>query len=968
MKIGTDMNRRVNPATRRHDAGIGGPAAVCRLALCLVVGWIVGAASADPVDRVDWLARSGFERPENLAQFKRLAMRDRIVYRRIRRIGRAVVQRDFVAYHFDRRGRLLDFRLHWRDDLPDRLPPVIDRARLSKILRRPIRYAGLFYLAPGCRVTPVEPCPTNPCWIVETEHDGHVDGLVVDAVDGHILGPAVPPPAEAVSFTGPIDLPNCAQTWSGWYRSAATWFDHLGYATDQLQYPDQDTLRAILQSDQTVLLYEIAHGGSVSFSNACNDATSATEIETWLANAPKLPFAFIASCGGMCSTGPGTLSHAFRKGSNQGTATVGYCGMADDPCKDDCWYAGYTIAWQERMFEALSQGETVGRAFELANLDYPGCATGDCFRLAGDPDLVLVPKIGRHHGAVIYVDASATGAGTGTSWTHAYPELRNALAVADREARILVAQGVYRPAPPGGPRMASFILPPGATILGGFPPGGGPDNARDPNQFPTILSGDLNGDDDPNNIARTDNAYHVVLILDDGATTLDGLTITGGNADAPYQVDTSGFARAGAGVVVAAGRPTFVDCRFVDNAARSGQAGRAGAVYVAHGAQAVFQRCIFEHNIADVGGAVYGPADATDCLFAANQARLTGGALQWVSPVPVHIEACQFLDNRSGRDGGAVYVIDAGPGPRFTGCVFEGNRAEHAGGALHVDETSTEIIRSRFISNHAARGGAVSLVGDGETTMQATVLAANTADDAGGAMAIQSAQVTVHNCTFADHVAPMGAAIHIAAGANVDVLNAILWNPPDDDHDDRPAPIRLEPGATLHIAYTDIHPARTAVDADPDAALDWGPGNIDVDPLFVAPDQADFHLRSAGGRRDPTSGQWIYDTVTSRCIDAGHPAMISDVEPYVFGTRVPNRINMGAYGDTGEAAAPFHNWSLRADLTNDGTVNLEDLAWLAVDWLGSIPQPPADVQPDGLVDIRDLRIFVADWLRTTDWR
>ena len=77
-----------------------------------------------------------------------------------------------------------------------------------------------------------------------------------------------------------------------------------------------------------------------------------------------------------------------------------------------------------------------------------------------------------------------------------------------------------------------------------------------------------------------------------------------------------------------------------------------------------------------------------------------------------------------------------------------------------------------------------------------------------------------------------------------------------------------------------------------------GIGNIHEDPLFADPGGGDFHLKSEYGRWDPELGKWVYDSVTSPCIDAGDPGDDYSNEPEPNG----GRINMGAYGNTPEAS------------------------------------------------------------------
>jgi hypothetical protein len=147
----------------------------------------------------------------------------------------------------------------------------------------------------------------------------------------------------------------------------------------------------------------------------------------------------------------------------------------------------------------------------------------------------------------------AGGGGDGTSWDNASGDLQGmmdeleAIPSSDYTGpRIVkVAAGTYKPqyAPtdaisangtPGRTTMPStidrysmFILRKGVQVWGGYPASGGDDAGRNIEVNETILSGDIDGDN-----TLSDNAYRVVLGIGvDRKTVLNGLTITGGNAD-----------------------------------------------------------------------------------------------------------------------------------------------------------------------------------------------------------------------------------------------------------------------------------------------------------------------------------------------------------------------------------------------------------------------------------------------------
>ena len=141
----------------------------------------------------------------------------------------------------------------------------------------------------------------------------------------------------------------------------------------------------------------------------------------------------------------------------------------------------------------------------------------------------------------------------------------------------------------------------------------------------------------------------------------------------------------------------------------------------------------------------------------------------------------------------------------------------------------------------------------------------------------------------------------IACSPGQTITNCIVWGNPAEE-----GALWAE-GGNFSISYSDIQGGEEAVSAVSGADVNWGPGNIDVDPLFADPAADDYHLKSQAGHWDPAAnggaGAWVTDSVTSPCIDAGDPASDYGNEPSPNG----GRINMGAYGNT-----PFASKSVPA--------------------------------------------------------
>jgi parallel beta-helix repeat protein len=137
-------------------------------------------------------------------------------------------------------------------------------------------------------------------------------------------------------------------------------------------------------------------------------------------------------------------------------------------------------------------------------------------------------------------------------------------------------------------------------------------------------------------------------------------------------------------------------------------------------------------------------------------------------------------------------------------------------------------------------------------------------------------------------------------GANATVTNCIIWNcprpvtltdSPNDDAEDR--------GSHVTIEYSNIEGGREGVSTSGRfSTLAWGPGNMNIEPLFADPAAGDFHLKSETGRWDPNTQTWVKDNLSSPCIDAGDPNSDWACEIWPHG----EHINMGAYGGTKEAS------------------------------------------------------------------
>ena len=340
--------------------------------------------------------------------------------------------------------------------------------------------------------------------------------------------------------------------------------------------------------------------------------------------------------------------------------------------------------------------------------------------------------------ATFYVKASAPNGGNGSSWSKAFNNLDLALNAARANGagadQIWIAKGTYKPtqAYSGNytgtePNLKTFNLPTKVSLYGGFVGNETELSKRNPDQNPTILSGDLAGNDvnTPSTAQsnKSDNAWHVLSA--DGVTgvTLDGLSVINGYAAGP---DSGTLGR---GFVLAT----------LDYVHDSG-----GGLLAMHEAKVTLNNMKFSYNTADAtrasaalrgpvglgrpalaagGGAIAAVHEET--LVTINNSTFTrntalnlgsnGGALSALLEASFTVSTSSFTDNVANRIGGAIHGKDA-ENIKITASLLKNNTMssvgppDQSGGGLGVVNTNVSVAFSIFDGNASgpiAGGGGI---------------------------------------------------------------------------------------------------------------------------------------------------------------------------------------------------------------------------------------------------------------------
>ncbi|MCA9256798.1 MAG: hypothetical protein KDA33_14215, partial [Phycisphaerales bacterium] len=509
----------------------------------------------------------------------------------------------------------------------------------------------------------------------------------------------------------------------------------------------------------------------------------------------------------------------------------------------------------------------------------------------------------------VYVDANAGGANTGGNWADAFTDLQDALAYADVNSDVTlvqVAAGVYTPGA-AGDFTSTFQLRSGLEIRGGYAGAANPQypDDHDTTLYESVLSGDIDQNDNPDGTFNGDNVFHVVTASGvDNTAILDGFTITGGSTN--YGAHVAPMGDYGGGIFNDAGDPVICNCTIRRNI------GSFGSGMYNRDASPTLYGCTFTLNSAHLyqGAGMYnassGDIVVDNCVFASNSLRGTfsqgaGAGISNTSGCALTVIGSTFSNNysdafwpsgdTSGTYAGAIY--HNGTSLTVTDCTFTGNRS-NMGGAIATWRDAT-ITNSLFVNNRApSYNSSVGWGGGG-----------------GGVMGLSTAVLTVSGCTFVNNLAEDTGGLS-AAGGSAD--NCIFWG--NSDNRGMIGRSQVNGPAVNHCCIQNMLVGEPGEDPPDPANF---PGSIALDPMFENVVAGNYRLSSA-----------------SPCIDAGdnagtplgvftdlegRPRFLDDPDTADTGAGVAPLVDMGAY-EFGEL--------IKGDHDGDGDIDQFDFeAWIA---------------------------------------
>jgi hypothetical protein len=168
---------------------------------------------------------------------------------------------------------------------------------------------------------------------------------------------------------------------------------------------------------------------------------------------------------------------------------------------------------------------------------------------------------------------------------------------------------------------------------------------------------------------------------------------------------------------------------------------------------------------------------------------------------------------------GAGILCTEGSSPTVRNCIIRDNWAGCWGAAVCCSFGSSPTISNTMIVNNFADddGGAVFAWSESHPVIINSIIANNEANVVGGGIATFGGGMEVINSVIANNHAGFGSGVY---GWNATLINSVVWN------NSGAAQIDGSPQVEYSLVEGGFE----------------GPGNFDDDPMFVDPDNGDFHL------------------------------------------------------------------------------------------------------------------------------
>lgn len=244
----------------------------------------------------------------------------------------------------------------------------------------------------------------------------------------------------------------------------------------------------------------------------------------------------------------------------------------------------------------------------------------------------------------------------------------------------------------------------------------------------------------------------------------------------------------------------------------------------------------------DHGGGIYcndSSATITGNTITGNTtaANEDGGGIYCENSSPT-ISGNYIHGNIAGDEGGGIYCIRSFA--TIVGNTIRNNTCMNdEGGGIYCEGTSATIADNTIAYNSADHGAGIHLYVCDDAYLTNNTIHGNTATYTGGGIHSTFTRCRIAGNTIAFNTAGTdGGGIRCYGSPGSYICNTILW----DNSSPQGPELYVGQGHALELHCCNVEGGQASVFVESGAALTWGAGMIDADPLFADPGNDDFHL------------------------------------------------------------------------------------------------------------------------------
>jgi hypothetical protein len=223
---------------------------------------------------------------------------------------------------------------------------------------------------------------------------------------------------------------------------------------------------------------------------------------------------------------------------------------------------------------------------------------------------------------------------------------------------------------------------------------------------------------------------------------------------------------------------------------------------------------------------------------------------------------------------------------RNASTVNTGTFPDGWGAGIYCENSSPTIKNCIITECNAHSGGGIACYSNASPNITNCIISGNVAEYGGALYCNFSSSPDISNCTIvANAVWYSGGGIYCANSSWPTITNCIMWA----EMAMYGFEIALVESSSLTVSHSNVHLGQEQAYVEPGSYLDWGAGNIDAVPQFVAGPHGNYYLSNID------AGQ----AIDSPCIDGGNDTA-ANLGLDVYTTRTDQ------VSDTGIADIGYH--------------------------------------------------------------